>query len=336
LKIVKVERYKDSPNHTHSLLDVDRIKRPQAIRTLVEKEAVKNYLPPAITAAVKEYAMIELGLGASAQELKRKEVTNIKYKVRGPMKVHLVGNSDLKLDISQSVSYLKDQGYQVETYRVPQRSTKGIVFAHPDQLEKLENHGWLTLIDSTHKTNRYDWRLFTLYVCDTYGCWNIDAHFFVSSEDSDTVTEALKKIRSYYHWSPCYILSDQSSVEFKSIKIVFPGVNAGEQECEVLLCVVHVMQTWMSKIHEKKTRDVMIVAMHKRTKIGCEKLIQDVINNCTVPTIQNYIRRNYMKNTQQWALWARQHSPLLLQVTFTNPLESYRNELKEQHHLHMV
>ncbi|RGB27630.1 hypothetical protein C1646_768859 [Rhizophagus diaphanus] len=115
LKIVKVERYKHSSNYMHLLLDVDRLKHPQAIRTLVEKEAVKNYLPPAITATIKEYATIELGLGASAQELKCKEVTNIKYKVCGPMKVHF----DLKLDISQS----------------------GIVFAHPEQLEKLENHG---------------------------------------------------------------------------------------------------------------------------------------------------------------------------------------------------
>ncbi|CAB4488030.1 unnamed protein product [Rhizophagus irregularis] len=188
LKIVKVGCYKDSSNHTHSLLDVNRLKRPQIIRTLVEKEAVKNYLPPAITATIKEYTTIELGLDASAQ---CKEVTNIKYKVRGPIEVHLVGNSDLKLDISQSVLYLKEQGYQVEIYHVHQRSTKGIVFAHPEQLEKLENHGWLTLIDSTHKTNRYDWRLFTLYVHDTYGCWNIGAHFFVSSEDSDTVAEAL-------------------------------------------------------------------------------------------------------------------------------------------------
>jgi hypothetical protein len=167
-----------------------------------------------------------------------------------------------------------------------------------------------------------------LYVRDTYGCWNIGAHFFVSSEDSDTVAEALKKIRSYCRWFSRYILSDQSSVEFKSIKIVFSGVNASEQECEVLLCVVHVMRTWMSKIHEKKTRDVMITVMHKRTKIGCKKLIQNAINNCTVPTIQNYIRRNYMKNTQQWALWVHQHSPLLLQVTSTNLLESYHNELK--------
>ncbi|GBB94275.1 hypothetical protein RclHR1_23220001 [Rhizophagus clarus] len=249
-----ISSYKDSSNYIHSLLDVDRIKHPQAIRTLMKKEAVKNYLLPAITAAVKEYATIKLDLGANMQELKRKEVTNIKYKVRELMEVYLIGNSDLKLDILQSVSYLKEQGYQVETYRILQRSTKGIVFAHPEQLKKLEKYGWLTLIDSTHKTNRYDWYLFTLYVHDTYRCWNIGAHFLVSSEDSNTVAEALKKIYSYCAWSSRYILSDQSDVEFKSIKIVFSGVNAGEQECKVLLCIVHVMRTWMSKIYEKKPR----------------------------------------------------------------------------------
>src|SRR5436190_2582716 len=93
LKIVKVERYKDSPDHTHSLLEIDRIKRPQAIRTLVEKEAAKNYSPPAITSAVKEYATNELGLGASVQELKRKEVANIQYKIRGLTESHLIGTS---------------------------------------------------------------------------------------------------------------------------------------------------------------------------------------------------------------------------------------------------
>ena len=110
LNLVKIERYKDSPNHTHSLLEADRIKSSQAIRTLVENEAVKNYSAPAITAAVKEYATIKLGLGTSVNELKRKEVTNIKYKVRGPMETHLVGDSNLKLDLSQSISYLIEQG----------------------------------------------------------------------------------------------------------------------------------------------------------------------------------------------------------------------------------
>ncbi|PKY48699.1 hypothetical protein RhiirA4_464361 [Rhizophagus irregularis] len=305
LNVVQVKRYKNSPNYTYSLLEVDRIKRPKAIRSLVEIEAAKNYSPPAITSAVKEYATLELGLGECARELKRKEVANIKYKIREPTETHLIGNKDLRLDISESISYLTEQGYLIESYCVSKRSTKGIVFAHPDQLKKLERHGWLTLMDSTHKTNR--------------------------NEDADTVAEALIIIRNKYcRWSPRYILSDHSNIEAKSIAKSFPGIAAGEQECQVLLCVVHVMRTWMQRIHEKKTRDIMIAAMHKRTKVGCESLVQDAINHgSSVPSVQNYIKRNYTKNTEKWGLWARQHSPLLLQVTSTNSLESFHSELKK-------
>ncbi|CAB4400369.1 unnamed protein product [Rhizophagus irregularis] len=133
-------------------------------------------------------------------------------------------------------------------------------------------------MDSTHKTNRYDWRLFTLYVRDTYGCWNVGAHFFVSSEDADTVSQALTIIHNMCRWSPRYILSDHSNIEANGVKKAFPGISAGEQECEVLLCIVH-------------------------------KLCQEY---------------------GEMGLWARQYSPLLLQVTSTNSLESFHSELKKK------
>ncbi len=84
---------------------------------------------------------MKLGLSECAHELKRKEVTNIKYKVCGPIDTYLIGNLVLKLDISEFVSYLRKHGYLVENYHVSQWSTKGFVFAHPDQLKKLERHG---------------------------------------------------------------------------------------------------------------------------------------------------------------------------------------------------
>ncbi|KAG0335678.1 hypothetical protein BG000_007329 [Podila horticola] len=79
------------------------------------------------------------------------------------------------------------------------------------------------------------------------------------------------------------------------------------------------MRTWMRKIYCPKTRNTMILAMHKRTRLGCEDVIKKAIKSCKVPDVVQYIHR-------QWALWARQHSPLLLQVTTTNPLESYHSE----------
>ncbi|RHZ51906.1 hypothetical protein Glove_468g3 [Diversispora epigaea] len=293
------------------------------------QEAIKNYPPVAIVKAVKEYANNELDLGESVKDLKRKEVANIKYKLHGPLETHLVDNIELESDILETISYLKNQEYYCERYYISQKSTYGIVFAHPKQLKKLHQYGWLTLIDSTHKTNKHDWRLFTLYIRDSYNCWDVGAHFFVSNEDSDTITEALKIIRNICkNWIPGYVFMDQSNIETNSIKKVFPGLKAGENECRIILCTVHIVRTWIAKIYEKKTREIMIGAMHKRTKIGCEQFIQNAIQQCSVSAVCNFIKRNYMKNSHKWALWARQHSPLLLQVTSTNALESYHSELK--------
>ncbi|PKC65249.1 hypothetical protein RhiirA1_461305 [Rhizophagus irregularis] len=82
--------------------------QPKAIRSLVEIEAAKNYSAPTITSAIKEYTTLELGLGESACKLKRKEVANIKYKVREPAETYLIENPNLKLDILDSISYLTE------------------------------------------------------------------------------------------------------------------------------------------------------------------------------------------------------------------------------------
>jgi len=87
------------------------------------------------------------------------------------------------------------------------------------------------------------------------------------------------------------------------------------------------MRTWMSKIYGDDARSKMILAMHRRTRSGCEENIQEAIHLAPQP-IKKYITKNYANNTEKWALWARQHSPLLLQVTTTNAVESYRSELK--------
>ncbi|CAB4379012.1 unnamed protein product [Rhizophagus irregularis] len=306
---VRVERYNDLPDYTHLLDKSEKFKRSQVVRTLVEQEALKNYRPPAIVSAVKEFAT---GLNESVKELRRKEVTNIKSKVRGSLDTHLIGNLNRELDIQETIIFLKKQGYLVERYEVIHKPTSGFVFIHPNQINNLEQYGWLTLIDSTHKTNRYDFRLFTLHIRNTYGCWNVEAHFFFGNR-----------------WKPRYFLADQSHVEANSIKIAFPGLKYGEQECDIIFYTVHVMRTWMSKIYDSKTRQKMIYAMHKITKVGCESIIQQAIDEYPVPTIKQYIKRNFMKNTHQWALWAQQHSLLLLQVTTTNPLELYHSELKK-------
>ncbi|RIB21761.1 hypothetical protein C2G38_2175697 [Gigaspora rosea] len=148
-------------DHTHTIEESEMLKHFQLVRNLVKKEAIKNYLSPAIVNAVKEYATKRLDLGASVKKLKRMEVYNIKKKGYGSQNSYLIGNESLELDIEESILFLKKEEYQVECYG---QSAQGFIFAHPYQLEKLGRFGWLMLIDSTHKTNKYDWGLFTLII----------------------------------------------------------------------------------------------------------------------------------------------------------------------------
>ena len=106
---VRIERFKDSPDHSHSIEDSEKLKRAKVVRELVIQEAVKNYRPPEIVSAVKEIVTEKLDLGECVKELRQKEVTNIKYKIRGPLDTHLVGNPKRELDIREAISFLENK-----------------------------------------------------------------------------------------------------------------------------------------------------------------------------------------------------------------------------------
>ena len=148
----------------------EKLKHLEVVQALVEYEALKNYRPLAIVNAIKEYVKKNLDLGKSVKELEQVEVTNIKYKVCEPLNTHLIDNPVKAADIQVAIAFLQKERYQVENYQVLQKSGYSLVFACSDQLKKLEHHGWLTLIDSTHKTNKYDYCLFTLYIYDGCEC----------------------------------------------------------------------------------------------------------------------------------------------------------------------
>ncbi|CAB4478545.1 unnamed protein product [Rhizophagus irregularis] len=138
---VRVEKYNDSPDHIHLLDENEKLKRSQVVQTLVKQEALKNYQPPAIVSAVKEFATEKLGLNESVKELRRKEVTNIKSKVHGSLDIHLIGNLNRELDIQEMIIFLKKQGYLVERYEVIHKPTSGFIFIHPNQINNLRQYG---------------------------------------------------------------------------------------------------------------------------------------------------------------------------------------------------
>src|SRR5438105_4247505 len=96
---------------------------------------------------------------------------------------------------------------------------------------------------------------------------------------------------------------DQSSTEANSIKQVFSQSSHGEQECEVILCMVHVMRMWISKVYDKKAWKTMVLAMHKRTRIGFEQLVKvpSILVYCLLfPNTSKEITRTILTNELFW------------------------------------
>ncbi|KAG0340077.1 hypothetical protein BG004_006554, partial [Podila humilis] len=233
---VRVEWHNDSPDHTHSLEEVDKMKRPDIIKDMIAKEANKPYRPPAIVATIKELSS-NGDLKDLASHLHRQEVDNIQRKHRISQGTYLVGASTLGEDMQDAIQFLQSKGYLCQSFtaiRTPSKTqqssesnaqTEGLFFADHFQLLKLQQHGWLALIDSTHNTNKHGWTLFTLYVRDSYCAWNVGAHFFLSNEDIAGITEGLKTVRHFAPaWTARYILCDNSAAEIASIKNAFPGI----------------------------------------------------------------------------------------------------------------
>ena len=52
--------------------------------------------------------------------------------------------------------------------------------------------GYLVLMDSTHKSNHLDWKLFTIMVRDEYASWIPGAHMLSNHEDGDIIAQFLR------------------------------------------------------------------------------------------------------------------------------------------------
>lgn len=73
--------------------------------------------------------------------------------------------------VDEAIDILRTGGYTAEFLTairaIDGELSQGIVFGHPRRLETLRLRGYLTLADSTHKTNRLGWYLYTFMVRGT-------------------------------------------------------------------------------------------------------------------------------------------------------------------------
>ncbi|KAI9088846.1 hypothetical protein DFS34DRAFT_654723 [Phlyctochytrium arcticum] len=212
--------------HTyHEMGDVDDRKRCIEAQLLIDNEAAKPYLSQTIAQhlpelVAKEHSPSHLAdLGSSL--ITSKAVWNAKRK--NPDFMTNPEPTVLTPDIPQAADNLEAEGFIVKRFLAASRSngdaTEGFAFARQAELEILQDCSHLVLLDSTHKTNRWDWRLFTCMVRDKFGSWIPAGQFFLERENGKSVVACLSALRTMIlecigkAWIPSNILIDQSHVE---------------------------------------------------------------------------------------------------------------------------
>ena len=197
----------------------------------------------------------------------------------------------------------------------------GFVFAHEEQLQTLCQRGFLTLMDSTHCTNKVSEYLFTLMVRDNYCRWIPVAHMMLSNQTSELIACGLRVLRHWCHsdsssnprWNLNYMLTDDSAAEQRSVQLAW----ADTQQAPVhLLCTTHLDRSLAKNLKgENAALRHMKTAIHtRRSKAGAQESFDAAVEACLKPGAAQYLQKYWGHTIPMWANAYRQHCCLLLQV----------------------
>jgi hypothetical protein len=411
-RLFAIQRTEGSPGHSHTIDQSDQVKRNDALKLRVE---LLFRLQPQTTGAQVLASLRAAGrLDDGSQQLRDAGGTYLTAKdcnnwgrafTKKLPELRTRGHNDPAVhQVHEARKYLEQNGWETRDLGEVQRhdgkgTSLGLAFAMPARLQLLGQCGWLTLMDSTHKTNYLRWFLYTLVIRDSCGSFLPCAHLLLESEDSEILAAGLRELKSLSRsfsgrpWAPRWVLTDDSAAEQLAIKKAFPGLEAGEMLPDHILCTVHSDRTMRRKIKDTMVLKHLRDAMYSRSELGCDKYLALALARAdaimkkdnpgwlspleglrtktarqqpgnskrrwaemadpeaqhykkTSQTTQSsdavartprskrkfdvvkYIWNEWCRKKRLWALYARQHSPLLLQVTTTNIVESWHNSLK--------
>ena len=113
----------------------------------------------------------------------------------------LLRGTDFNDDVKQARHLLSEEKWLFEEFQVLDKKREerwGLVFAHPARLKILEERGYLTQFDSTHKVNKWRHNMFSFLVRDKHGMWIPAAHCVVDREESEVICKALGVLKSWH------------------------------------------------------------------------------------------------------------------------------------------
>ena len=173
-------------------------------------------------------------------------------------------------------------------------------------------------IDTTHKTNQYDFQLLTLLVVDDFG-EGVPVGWMISNrEDGLVIIEFLKSIQARVDQKmlrPQFFMSDDAEQFFNAWRGVF-----GTSNTKKLLCSWHVDRAWRKSLHElvPTQSERVTIYHHLRTLLQCDTILhfRILLQNFLSWLIENehndfcmYFQTTYCKRVEEWAFSFRDGTP---------------------------
>jgi len=108
--------------------------------------------------------------------------------------------------------------------------------------------------------------MFSFLVRDEQGTWILVTHCVIERENGETLSEALRCFKIWCPgWTPRHVMTDNSSIEQKAVRLAFLGLSMGEQEVLHLLRTVHsegIFKRRLGSDSTKKSYDLLRRAVY--------------------------------------------------------------------------
>ena len=198
-----------------------------------------------------------------------------------------------------------------------------------EQLKIMEEHGTkIICVDSTHKTNQYDFPLINFVVPDEFNKGYPVAHLI--SNKSDELTQrpflAAIKERCSSEFQPNVVMTDDDNTSFNAFRNVF-GSNIH------FLCKWHVKRAWKNKLPlvggaQEDVYQALDLLIEERDVETFHRLLDGFEQQYSKlhPTFMEYFVKTYVGRVEKWAMCYRDFEHA---ATDTNMfVEAFHNRLK--------
>ncbi len=190
------------------------------------------------------------------------------------------------------------------------------------------------ILDTTHGTNQYGFKLTSLMVIDDDAQGQVVAWLVSDREDATAMTSFLQCIRSISAVRPSHVITDDSHSAAPSIRHVFP-------DAQHLVCHWHIDRAWRKAVYARcpKGPEGMLIAVKVYQTVRAlleldserdfDKSVDIAMAAITqvAPTFAEYFRSTYLGSRdriRQWASFARDHT----RTNTSNAAESFHNTFK--------